>query len=158
MLPTMTSPTAMRAIAPSRVPRSKLLTYLRSSNLDPFGRLGFGGLGRRRLLPRRNPEVDLEHLTDHGRGDAASVAAVLDQDRERDRRVLHRGVADEPRVVTERLGELVRVDARGRLVDLHGPRLSHDGDAGDTRLRGGAGLDDRLHGLAHDGERVRLDV
>src|SRR5690242_19871167 len=104
MLPTMTSPTAMRTIAPSSVPRSKLLACLRSSNLDPFGRLG-GGPGRRlsRLLLRRDAEVDLEHLAHDRRGNAAAVASMLDQDGERDGRVLHRRIADEPGVVPQGL-------------------------------------------------------
>src|SRR4029450_11002179 len=77
--PTMTRPTAMRAVAPRRVARSKLLAGLRSRNRAPSGRLWDGDLRPGRLLARRHSEVDLEDLADHRRGDAAAVPAVLDE-------------------------------------------------------------------------------
>src|SRR5262245_26319962 len=132
--PTMTRPTAMSAIAPNNVPRSKLLACLRSSNLDPFRGLRDGGLRLGRLLARRDSEVDLEDLAHDGRGDAAAVPPVLDEDGEGDRRILHGRVADEPRVIAERLVELVRIDSGGGLVHLHRAGLADDGDAGEPCL------------------------
>src|SRR5690349_19061944 len=76
---------------------------------------------------------------------AEAVQLLLEDDGDRDLRVLRGSECDEPG----------RVDVRD--ARLGRPGLAGDGDAGNLRRRAGAALHDELHHLVELGGRLRLD-
>src|SRR5437763_2984607 len=74
-----------------------------------------------------------------------AVQLLLEDDGDRDLRVLSRSERDEPG----------RVDVRD--ARLRGAGLARDGNAGDLRRRAGAALHDELHHLVELRGRLRLD-
>src|SRR5579862_9536566 len=76
---------------------------------------------------------------------AEAVQLLLEDDGDRDLRILCGSKRDEPG----------RVDVRD--ARLRGACLARDGDSGDLRRRAGAALHDELHHLVELSRRLRLD-
>src|SRR5216117_2114311 len=105
-------------------------------------------------LPRFLFELDklLEHFLRHWRGCIAAMAAMLDQDGDRDFRMIYRSVGNEPGMVSIEVRKLFALQVSTlHLDDLRGAGFSGDlNHLGPGRAAGTVGATDNIgKGVAH---------
>jgi hypothetical protein len=119
------------------------------------------GRGRDRAEPALLEVFRHDALRDR-RGGAASVQAVLDEDRDRDLRIVGGRERCEPGVIAEPHRDLQLLQAAHAIEadDLHRARLACDANARNLAAHAGAArhLDDGRQALAHDREVGRGDA